>query len=63
MSFEPEAWDTPQDLVVYAIEDAVNMDSPYPASFNMSLESADTNYNEQYVPDYNVTIEDNDEGM
>ena len=62
MSFEPEEWNKPQDLVLYAIEDAMNLDSPYPASFNMSLESYDANFHEQHVPNYNITIEDNDEG-
>ena len=37
--------------------------SPYPASFNLSLSSEDFNYDEEAVPDFNVTLEDNDEGV
>ena len=62
MTFEPDNWNTAQDLVIYALEDTVNLPSPYPASFNMSLSSADNNFNQYPVPDFNVTVEDNDEG-
>lgn len=62
MIFEPSQWNTPQDLVVYAVEDTANIASPYPAAFNMTLSSQDTNYDGSSVPDFNVTVEDNDEG-
>ena len=63
MVFEPTFWNVPQDLVIYAIEDNLDLMSPYSASFNMSLSSEDFNYNEQYVPDFSLTVEDNDEGI
>ena len=62
MIFEPDDWNTPQDLVVFAVEDSLNLPSPYPASFNMSLSSQDNNFNEYPVPNYDLTVEDNDEG-
>lgn len=62
MVFEPEDWNIAQDLVVYALDDRVNRDSPYPASFNMSLASQDINFNEYPVPDFDLTVEDNDYG-
>lgn len=62
MTFEPEAWNVPQELTVLAFEDEVNMESPYSSGFNLTLESEDKNYDGQSVPDFNVTIEDNDEG-
>ena len=62
MIFEPAQWNIPQDLVVYALEDTANLQSPYPASFNMSLSSQDRNYNGSSVPEFNITVEDNDEG-
>lgn len=36
--------------------------SPYASGFNLSLVSEDFNYNEVPLPDFNVTLEDNDEG-
>ena len=63
MVFEPEEWDVPQQLVVYALEDSINAPSPYPASFNMTVSSGDMNFDRVPVPDYNLTVEDNDEGM
>ena len=63
MVFEPKFWNVPQDLVIYAIEDNLDLTSPYSASFNMSLSSEDFNYNEQSVPDFSLTVEDNDEGI
>ena len=62
MTFEPEAWNVPQELTVLAFEDEVDMESPYSSGFNLTLESEDKNYDGQSVPDFNVTIEDNDEG-
>ena len=62
MTFEPEQWNLPQDLVVYAVDDSANIPSPYPAAFNMTLSSEDMNYNGASLPDFNLTVEDNDEG-
>ena len=62
MVFEPESWDTAQDLVVYALDDNVNRASPYPASFNVSLVSQDMNFNDYPVPDFDLTVEDDDDG-
>ena len=47
---------------MFAREDEVNTESPYMASFNMSLVSMDDNYDGADVDDFNVTVEDNDEG-
>ena len=63
MVFEPEEWDVPQQLVVYALEDSINAPSPYSASFNTTVSSVDMNFDQVPVPDYNLTVEDNDEGM
>ena len=46
-----------------ALEDGVKMESPYNSGFNMTLESEDKNFDGQSVPDFKVTVEDNDEGM
>ena len=62
MTFDPEAWNVSQYLTVFAREDEVNTESPYMASFNMSLVSMDDNYDGADVDDFNVTVEDNDEG-
>jgi len=62
MTFVPDVWNIPQDLTVYALEDAINTHSPYAAAFNLSLSSLDRNYNGP-LPNFNVTVEDNDEGM
>lgn len=62
MTFVPDVWNIPQDLTVYALEDAINTRSPYAAAFNLSLSSLDRNYNGP-LPNFNVTVEDNDEGM
>ena len=32
------------------------------AAFNLSLSSVDFNYNQAPIPDFNVTLEDNDDG-
>ena len=46
-----------------ALEDEVNMESPYNSGFNLTLESEDKNFDGQSVPDFMVTVEDNDEGV
>ena len=46
-----------------ALEDKVNIESPYNSGFNMTLESEDKNFDGQSVPDFKVTVEDNDEGV
>jgi subtilisin-like proprotein convertase family protein len=61
MTFEPDNWDVPQILTVYATEDNTNIISPYMASFNMSLTSLDENYDGAEIDDFNVTVEDNDD--
>ena len=63
MIFEPKEWNTPQLLVVYALEDPFNMPSPYSASFNTTVNSSDKNFDNVRVPDYHLTVEDNDEGL
>jgi len=57
MTFVPDVWNIPQDLTVYALEDAINTRSPYAAAFNLSLSSLDRNYNGP-LPNFNVTVED-----
>ena len=61
MIFDPDGWNIPQNLTVYAVEDNINMRSPYAAAFNLSLGSMDKNFNGP-LPNFNVTVEDNDEG-
>ena len=46
-----------------ALEDEVNLESPYNSGFNVTLESEDKNFDGQSVPDFEVTVEDNDEGI
>ena len=62
MTFEPDVWNIPQYLTVFARDDEINSVSPYTASFNMSLMSLDSNYDGADVDDFRVTVEDNDEG-
>ena len=47
----------------FSLSSLPNRLSPYLASFNLSLSSEDFNYDEEPVPDFNVTLEDNDEGV
>ena len=64
MTFEPSSWNVPQILIVHAIDDDVNtVESPYMASFNMSLTSLDDNYDGAEIEDFGVTVEDNDDGQ
>ncbi len=62
MTFEPEAWNIPQELTVIAIDDSVHMASTYRSGFNLTLLSDDKNYGGITLPDFNVTINDNDNG-
>ena len=63
MIFQPSNWNVPQILTVYATDDEINaVISPYMASFNMSLTSRDDNYDGADVEDFDVTVEDNDDG-
>ncbi len=62
MTFEPDVWNVPQELTVVAIDDSVNMASTYRSGFNLTLLSNDKNYGGIILPDFNVTIEDNDNG-
>ena len=61
LTFAPDAWNISQILTVFAIDDELNRDSPYEASFSLSLVSLDDNYNGTAVEDFNVTVEDNDD--
>ena len=63
MLFHPEQWNVPKQLLVHAVEDDSNLESPYSSSFSMALTSKDANFNEEPVPDFSLTIEDNDEGI
>ena len=63
MTFDPDTWDRSQDLLVFADEDRLNLASPYDAAFSLALSSTDKNFDLLPVPDYNVTIEDNDDGI
>lgn len=60
---EPDLWNIPQELTVIALEDRTNRDDVYRSGFELALESEDTNYNASVLPDFEVTAEDNDEGM
>ena len=63
MIFQPSNWNVPQILTVFATEDDINaVISPYSASFNLSLTSRDYNYDGADIDDYEVTVEDNDDG-
>ena len=63
MIFEPDTWDSPQILVITATNDDINMNSPYFASFGMALFSLDENFHSAAVPEVNLSIEDNDQGI
>ena len=45
-----------------AIDDEINMASPYRSGFNLTLVSEDKNYGGQLLPNFNITVEDNDHG-
>ena len=60
--FHPEDWNTVQELTVFAVDDDVNRDSPYSASFSIKAISRDDNYDDVPIEDFTLTIEDNDEG-
>ena len=59
----PQNWNVPHELTVIALEDEVNRETPYPSGFKLALESEDTNYHAQDLPDLNVYLGDNDDGM
>ena len=63
LTFEPEVWDVPQELTVIALEDPVNRDDVYGSGFKLALDSEDMNYDGRDLPDFEVLIEDNDEGI
>lgn len=58
----PELWDSPHELTVIAREDEINSPSPYGSGFRLVLESEDSNYNGTELPEFLVSVEDNDEG-
>jgi len=60
--FEPAEWNVSQDLTIVALEDQVNLETPYQSGVQLVLASEDSNYNLAQLPDLNVTLEDNDEG-
>lgn len=62
MVFTPDQWNTPQQLLVYAIEDDIDMEYQYESSFSTSIVSNDMNFHEEPVDDFPISIEDNDEG-
>lgn len=63
LTFDPEVWNVPQELTVIALEDSVNRDDVYGSGFKLALDSEDMNYNERDLPDFEVSVEDNDEGI
>lgn len=63
LTFEPDLWDVPQELTVIALEDGVNRGDIYRSGFKLALDSEDMNYNATQLPDFDVPVEDNDEGM
>lgn len=60
--FHPDDWNTVQDLTVFAVNDDINRQSPYNASFSIKSVSVDKNYDDVPIEDFVLTIEDNDEG-
>lgn len=61
--FHPEQWNTAQQLTVFAVDDDINRDSPYSASFSIKAISRDANYDDVPIQDFILNIEDNDEGL
>ena len=62
ITIQPAQWDSVQELTVIALEDDVNRESPYRSGFKLVLQSEDSNYDAPDLPDFGVTVEDNDEG-
>ena len=62
MVFEPAQWNVSQELTIIAFEDSANLETPYQSPIQLVLRSEDQNYNQAQLPDFNVTVEDNDEG-
>lgn len=60
--FHPDNWNTVQDITVFAVDDDINRQSPYTASFSIKSISSDKNYDDVDIEDFMLTIEDNDEG-
>ena len=60
--FQPDNWNTVQDITVFAVDDDVNRRSPYIGSFSIKSISSDKNYDDVPIEDFILTIEDNDEG-
>jgi len=61
--FHPVSWNTVQQLTVFAVDDDVNRDLLYDASFSVKVTSRDDNYDDVSIEDFTLTIEDNDEGL
>ena len=60
--FDPARWNIPQDLTIIALEDQVNLETPYQSGIKLVVASEDSNYDRAQLPDLNVTLEDNDDG-
>lgn len=63
LTFEPDLWDVPQELTVIALEDRIDRGDVFRTGFELALDSEDMNYNARELPDLEVTVEDNDDGM
>lgn len=56
MVFAPDQWNVSQDLVVFALQENNTAPASYAVAFNMSLHSADKNFDQFPVPNFNLTV-------
>lgn len=60
LSFGPANWDTPQTVMLSAIDDALFENDPHPGSVGFTVTSADAGYNAFVLTAVSVSITDND---
>jgi hypothetical protein len=58
--FTPTSWNVPQNVSLAAVNDLIDEPATYPGSLALTLRSPDPYYDQRVVPQYAVTLEDND---
>lgn len=62
LTFTPANFSTPQSVTVTAVDDSDIEGSPHTGVVGITVSSADTTFDGNFVPDVNVSIADNDGG-
>lgn len=60
--FTAADWNITQDIQITAVDDAEAIESPHTAKLGITSSSVDPNFENATIPNFEVTIEDNDLG-